>query len=84
MGDTKKFQGDMTFLLIAPRKTIEGEMAFRLAMVWVYPYQAYLSSLDEATKELTLLINLCDNWAYTFCAAEWGCLTCTPPQRGSS
>ena len=56
----------MAFLLIAPRKTIEGEMSFRLAMVWVYPHQAQLSSLDEAAKILTLLINLGNNWAYAF------------------
>ena len=41
-------------------------MAFRLAMVWAHPYQAHLSSLDEAVKKLTLLISLGDNWAYTF------------------
>ena len=35
-------------------------------MVWANPYQAWLSSLDEALKKLTLLINLGDNWAYTF------------------
>ena len=56
----------MVFLLIAPEKTIEGEMAFGLAMVWAHPYQAGLSSLDEAVKKLALLINLGDNWAYTF------------------
>ena len=65
-GDTQKFQGDMVFLLIAPKKTIEGEMAFRLAMVWAHPYQACLSSLDEVAKKLILLISLSDNWAYTF------------------
>ena len=41
-------------------------MAFRLTAVWVDPYQACLSSLDEAVRKLTLLINLTDNWAYTF------------------
>ena len=41
-------------------------MAFGLAMVWAHPYQAYLSSLDEVARKLTLLINLTDNWAYTF------------------
>ena len=56
----------MAFLLIVPGKTIEGEMAFRLAMVWAHPHQAWLSSLDEAVKKLTMLINLGNNWAYTF------------------
>ena len=66
MGGTEKFQGNMAFLLIAPEKTIKGEMAFRLAMVWVHLYQSHLSSLDEVAKKLALLINLGDNWAYTF------------------
>ena len=65
-GDTEKFWGNMAFLLIAPKKTIKGEMAFRLAMVWVHPYQACLSFLDEVAKKLTLLINLSNNWAYAF------------------
>ena len=56
----------MAFLLIAPKKTIEGEMALGLAMVWAHTYQAHLSSLDEAVKKCALLINLSDNWAYTF------------------
>ena len=41
-------------------------MAFGLAVVWVHPYQACLSSLDEAAKKLTLLINSGNNWAYAF------------------
>ena len=41
-------------------------MAFRLAGVWAHPYQAHLSSLDEAAKKLTLLISLGNNWAYAF------------------
>ena len=56
----------MAFLLIAPRKTIEGEMVVRLAAVWAHLHQAHLPSLDEAVKKLALLINLGDNWAYTF------------------
>ena len=54
----------MVFLLIAPKKTIEGEMAFGLAMIWAHPYQACPSSLDDAVKNLVLLISLGNNWAY--------------------
>ena len=56
----------MAFLLIVPGKTIKGEMEFGLAMVWVHPHQPCLSSLDEVARKFTLLINLSDNWAYTF------------------
>ena len=65
-GNIEKPQGNMAFLLIAPRKTIEGEMVFGLAVVWAHPHQAWLSSLDEAAKKLALLIDLGDNWAYAF------------------
>ena len=61
----------MAFLLIEPKKTIEGEMAFGLAVVWAHSYQACLSSLDEVAKKLTLLINLGDNWLYTFVWLNW-------------
>ena len=43
-----------------------GEMAFGLTMVWAHPYQACLSSLDEAVRKITLLLNSGDNWAYAF------------------
>ena len=43
-----------------------GEMVFGLAMVWVHPYQAHVSTLDEAAKKLTLLTTSGKNWAYTF------------------
>ena len=41
-------------------------MALRLGMVWPHPYQACISSLDEAVKKLTLLTTSSGNWAYTF------------------
>ena len=56
----------MAFLLIALRKTIQGELAFGLATVWAHTHQAWLFSLDEAAKKLTLFINLGNNWAYAF------------------
>ena len=56
----------MTFLLIAPDKTIKGETVFSLAAVWVHPYQACLSFLDEAAWKFTLLIDTGYDWAYTF------------------
>ena len=56
----------MVFLLIVPGKVMEGEMAFRLVTVWMHPHQTHLSSLDKAVRKLSLLIDLGDNWAYTF------------------
>ena len=52
-GDAKRFCRNLAFLLILPKTAIEGEMAFGLAMVWVHPYQACISTMDEAAKTLT-------------------------------
>ena len=52
--------------MITPKKTIQGEVAFSLTMVWAHPYQAHLSSMDKAVKKITLLANSGNNWVYTF------------------
>ena len=49
-----------------PKRTIKGEMAPGLAVVWAHPYQAWVSSLDEVAKKLNLLTTSGRNWAYTF------------------
>ena len=64
--DAEKPQCNMAYLLIVPGKTIEGEMAFRLTMVWAHPHQAHLLSLDELARKHALLIDIGDNWAYAF------------------
>ena len=73
-GDTEKPQCDMVYPLIVPGKTIEGEMAFRLAMVWAHPHHACLPSLDEAVRKLALLIDIGNDWAYTFVQLNEGAL----------
>ena len=65
-GDAKKFCSDLAYLLVSPEKATEGEMVFGLAMVWVHPYQACISTLDEVARKLTLLTASQENWAYTF------------------
>ena len=51
-GDPKKFHSDVTFLLVLPEEGAVGEKVYRLAMVWVYPYQARVSMIDDAAKQL--------------------------------
>ena len=63
--DAEKFQSDLAFLLILPKRTIEGEMAFGLGVVWAHPCQAQVSSLDEVAKKLALLTTSGINWPYT-------------------
>ena len=49
-------------------------MALGLTTVWAHPHQACLPSLDEAVRKLTLLINIGDNWVYTFMQLNKGTL----------
>ena len=65
---------NMVYLWIALGKTIEGEMAFGLTMVWVHPHLACLSSLHEVARKLTLLINIGNNWVYAFMQLNEGTL----------
>ena len=48
-GDDERFHSDVTFLLVLPKEGIAGERVYRLAMVWVHPYQARVSTLGAAT-----------------------------------
>ena len=65
-GNTEKFQSNLAFLLISPKRSIKGEMVFGLAVIWAHPCQAHVSSLDEVAKRLALLTSSGRNWAYTF------------------
>ena len=82
-GDAEKPQCDMVYLLIAPGMTVKGEMVFGLAVVWAHPHQACLSSLDEVPRKLTLLIDIGDNWAYTFMQLNEGALHAPLSNEGS-
>ena len=41
-----------------------GERVYRLAMVWVHPYQVRVSTIDEAAKQLAQLASTGSNWPY--------------------
>ena len=49
-GDPERFCSDVAFLLILPKEGIAGERVYGLAMVWGHPYQARVSTIDDATK----------------------------------
>ena len=65
-GDTKIPRLGMAYLLKAPGQVVKEERIFRLVAMWVYPCQTLLSSLEEAAKKLTLLVNTGDDWPYAF------------------
>ena len=37
---------------------------YRLAMVWVHTYQARVSTIDDAAKQLTQLASIGPSWSY--------------------
>ena len=51
------------------QKAIMGEMVFGLAVVWVHPYPACISTLDEVAEKLNLLTTSGKNWATPLCSS---------------
>ena len=83
MGDFERPKCDMAFLLIVPGKTAKGEMAFGLAIAWEHQHQTHLSSLDEAARKLTLLIDISNNWVYAFVWLNKGTLHVPLSSKGN-
>ena len=54
-GDVDKFHSDIAFLLVLPKEGAAEEKTYGLAMMWVHPYQARVSTIEEAIKQLTQL-----------------------------
>ena len=66
MGNPKRPLFGMAYLLLAPVQGVEEERRCSLVAVWVHPSQTLLPSLEEVTRKLTFLINLKEDWHYTF------------------
>ena len=65
-GSPKRPLHGMAYLLLAPAQEAEEERRFGLAGVLVHPNQALLSSLEGEARKLKLLINMKEDWHYTF------------------
>ena len=65
-GDPKRFHSDVAFLLILPKEGIAGGRVYGLAMVWVHPYQARVSTIDDAARKLALPASSGPDWPYAF------------------
>ena len=63
-GDAKKFCSDIAFLLVLPTQGTAEERVYRLAMVWVYPYQARVSMIDNVAKQFAQHTSTGPNWPY--------------------
>ena len=82
-GDAKKFCSNVTFLLVLPKEGVVGERMYGLAMVWVHPYQARVSTIDGAAKQLTQLASTGAQLALCPGVVQLRCSPCTPSYRGS-
>ena len=64
-GDVRKFCDDITFLLVSTEEEVTGDRMYGLSTVWVNPYQARVSTVEEAVRELTALVSSGPDWPYT-------------------
>ena len=63
-GDLEKFRSDATFLLILTKGCTAGDRVYGLSTMWVHPYQARVSTMEEAVKQLTPLVPTGPDWPY--------------------
>ena len=63
-GDVEKFGSDVTFLLVSTKEGAVGDRVYGLSTIWVNPYQARVSTVEEAVKQLTTLVSTGPDWPY--------------------
>ena len=64
-GDAEKVHSDVAFLLVLPEEGAVGDRVYGLSVIWVNPYQARVSTMEEAVKQLTALVSTGPDWPYT-------------------
>ena len=62
--DAEKFHSDVAFLLVLTEEGAVGDRVYSLSTIWVNPYQARVSTMEEAVKQLTALISIGPDWPY--------------------
>ena len=65
LGDAERFCSDVTFLLVLTEEGAVEDRVYSLSMVWVNPYQAQVSTMEEAVKQLTTQDFTGPHWPYT-------------------
>ena len=65
-GDAEKFHSYVAFLLVLTKEGAVGDRVYGLSTIWVNPYQARVSTMEEAVKQLTALVFTGPDWPYTF------------------
>ena len=52
------------FFWFSPRREAAGDRVYSLSMVWLNPYQARVSTMEEVVKQLTALMSARPDWPY--------------------
>ena len=63
-GNLEKFQSDVTFLLVLTQEGAVGDRVYGHSTMWVNPYHARVSTMEEVVKQLTALISTWPDWPY--------------------
>ena len=63
-GNREKFQSDIAFLLVLTKECTVEDRVYGLSTMWVNPYQARVSTVVEAVKQLAPMIPARPNWPY--------------------
>ena len=64
LGDADKFCSDIAFLLVSTKEEATGHRTYGLSTVWVNPYQARVSTMEEVVRKLTALVSSGPDWPY--------------------
>ena len=80
-GDPQKFCSNVPFLLVVPKEGAVGERVYGLTMVWVQPYQARVSLIDDMAKQLTQLASTGPNRCYAWCSSTGTSAMCPSLHR---
>ena len=64
LGDAEKSHSDITLLLVSTKEGTAGDRVYGLSMISVNPYQARVSSVEEAVEQLTTLVSSGPDWPY--------------------
>ena len=65
LGDVEKLCSDVTFFLVLTKEGVAGDRVYGHSMIWVNPYQAKVSTMEEAVKQLTALVSTRPDFPYT-------------------
>ena len=64
-GDTQEPRNDMAYLLVHTEGGSEAK-SYGMALVWISPHQAWVSTMEEALGTLSTCISSGPNWPYVF------------------